>query len=68
MSRWFLTYGLADVHADLIVGAYPLDEGDVAAVARLGITRLLNLVQDAEYQPGQRAEVQAALAASGIVE
>ena len=68
MSRWFATYGCADVHDDLILGAYLLDASDVAEVARLGITRLLNLVQDSEYGPDQHAEVQAALAASGIAE
>ena len=68
MSKWFLAYGFADVHDDLIIGAYPLDQRDVAAVARLRITRLLNLVQDSEYGAGQRAEVQAALTASGIAE
>ena len=68
MSRWFLAYGFADVHADLIIGAYPLDAGDVADVARLGITRLLNLVEDSEYRPGQREEVHAALVAAGIAE
>ncbi len=68
MSHWFLAYGFADVHDDLIIGAYPLDERDVAAVARLGITRLLNLVQDSEYRDGQRAEVQAALAVAGVAE
>ncbi len=68
VSQWFTAYGFADVHDDLIVGAYPRDETDVAAVARLRITRLLNLVEDSEYEAGQRAEVQAALTASGIAE
>lgn len=68
MSHWFATYGWADVHDDLIVGAYPLDADDVADVAQLGITRVLNLVQDSEYTPAQRAEVQAALAGAGIAE
>ncbi|MDQ2896204.1 MAG: dual specificity protein phosphatase family protein [Actinomycetota bacterium] len=68
MSEWFLTYGFADVHDDLIIGAYPLDARDVGAVARLRITRLLNLVQDSEYRPGQRAEVEIALASAGIAE
>jgi protein-tyrosine phosphatase len=68
MSRWFTAYGYSEVRDDLIVGAYPLDAGDVADVAQLGITRLLNLVQDCEYRPGQHAEVQSALAAAGIAE
>ncbi len=68
MSEWFLAYGFADVHDDLIIGAYPLDARDVGALARLRITRLLNLVQDAEYRAGQRVEVQTALASAAIVE
>ena len=68
MSRWFQSYGFADVLDDLIVGAYPLDEDDVAAVARLGVCRLLNLTEDVEYRPGERAAVQRALTAAGIEE
>ena len=68
VSRWFQSYGFADVHDDLIVGAYPIDATDVAAVHQLGVTRVLNLVEDEEYEPGERAEVEQALAAAGIVE
>ncbi len=68
MSRWFRTYGFADVFDDLIVGAYPLDEDDVDALARLGIQRVLNLSEDKEYPPGRREEVENALADAGIAE
>ncbi len=68
MSRWFRTYGFADVFDELIVGAYPLDEDDVDALARLGIRRVLNLTEDDEYRPGEREEVQGALAGAGIIE
>ena len=68
MSRWFQSYGFADVLDNLIVGAYPLDEDDVAAVARLGVSRVLNLTEDAEYRPGEREAVQRALTAAGIEE
>ena len=68
MSRWFLTYGYADVHPDLIIGAYPLDQADVHALARLGVRRILNLVEDAEYGQGEREEVEYALAEAGIDE
>ena len=68
MSRWFRTYGFADVFDDLIVGAYPLDEDDVDVLARLGIRRVLNLTEDDEYRPGQREEVEGALADAGIIE
>jgi protein-tyrosine phosphatase len=68
VSRWFRTYGFADVFDDLIVGAYPLDGDDVDALARLGIRRVLNLTQDREYRPGEREAVQRALSDAGIVE
>lgn len=68
MSSWFLAYGFADVHDDLIIGAYPLDAGDVETIERLGVRRVLNLVEDGEYEPGQREEVNRALAAAGIQE
>jgi protein-tyrosine phosphatase len=68
VSSWFLAYGFADVHDELIIGAYPLDTADVRMIQRLGVRRLLNLVEDREYGPGQRAEVEAALAAAGIQE
>lgn len=68
MSRWFESYGFADVLDGLIVGAYPIDEDDVAVVARLGVRRVLNLTEDAEYRPGDRETVQHALRAAGIDE
>ena len=68
MSNWFETYGYAEVYENLIVGAVPLDLRDVRTLRYLGIERVLNLVQDEEYQPGSRAIVGAALANSGIEE
>ena len=68
MSRWFLSYGFADVYDGLLIGAYPLDDGDVEMLERIGIERVLNLVQDSEYRPGDRARVEAALASAGIGE
>ncbi|HUA49630.1 MAG TPA: dual specificity protein phosphatase family protein [Solirubrobacteraceae bacterium] len=68
MSRWFRSYGFADVLDDLLVGAYPLDEDDVQTLSRLGIRRVLNLTEDAEYRPGDRQTVQRALASAGIDE
>ena len=53
VSRWFRSYGFADVLDDLLVGAYPLDQDDVDALARLGVRRVLNLTEDAEYRPGR---------------
>ena len=68
MSRWFRSYGFADVFDDLIVGAYPLDRDDVDTLAHMGIDRVLNLTEDEEYRPGDREEVERALAAAGIAE
>lgn len=68
MSNWFEAYGFADVHDDLIVGAYPLDTDDVRTIQRLGVRRILNLVEDREYGPGEREEVEQALAEAGIEE
>jgi predicted protein tyrosine phosphatase len=68
VSRWFISYGFADVHDDLVIGAYPLDRDDVTMLERLGIERILNLVEDSEYRPGEREEVQAALEEAGIEE
>ena len=68
MSRWFQSYGFAEVLDDLIVGAYPLDKDDVAAVAHLGVRRVLNLTEDSEYRRGDREAVQRALTAAGIEE
>jgi protein-tyrosine phosphatase len=68
MSRWFLTYGFADVYENLMIGAYPLDDRDVEMLERIGIKRVFNLVQDREYRPRDRARVEAALAKAGIEE
>jgi predicted protein tyrosine phosphatase len=68
VSEWFLAYGFADVHDELLVGAYPLDASDVKTLERVGVRRILNLVEDNEYAPGQREQVTRALQAAGIQE
>jgi len=68
VSRWFRSYGFADVFDDLIVGAYPLDQNDVDTLTHMGIERVLNLTEDEEYRPGDREEVARALAGAGIDE
>lgn len=68
MSSWFKTYGYASVHERLIVGALPLDGADVRMLAALGVTRVLNLVQDGEYARGARRKVERALADAEIEE
>ena len=68
MSNWFRTYGLSDVYDGLIVGAMPLDASDVQMLRSIGVNRVLNLVEDVEYQAGSRPEVQRTLDESGILE
>lgn len=68
VSQWFQSYGFADVLDDLLIGAYPLDQDDVDALARLGVRRVLNLTEDAEYRRGDRETAQRALEAAGIEE
>jgi protein-tyrosine phosphatase len=68
MSRWFDSYWFQEVYDDLFVGAYPLDEDDVAALSGVGIRRVLNLTEDVEYRPRDRRAVERALTAAGIEE
>jgi protein-tyrosine phosphatase len=68
VSRWFRTYGYADVLDDLVIGAYPLDADDLAMLEWLGVQRVLNLTEDAEYQSSERATIEAAYAESRIEE
>jgi predicted protein tyrosine phosphatase len=68
VSQWFKTYGFADVSDDLLIGAYPQDAQDVAKLQRLGVNRILNLVEDGEYEPGAREAVVEALAHTEIEE
>lgn len=68
MSDWFEHFGYAEVAQDVLIGAYPQDAGDVAALRACGVTRVLNLVQDVEYEPGGRDACALALAEAGIEE
>jgi protein-tyrosine phosphatase len=69
MSDWFEHFGFAEVGDDLLMGAYPQDADDVAALGGAGVTAVFNLVQDVEYeQQGGRDACAAALAQAGIRE
>jgi protein-tyrosine phosphatase len=68
VSSWFRQYGFADVLDGLVIGAYPLDQADVAMLQALGVERILNLAEESEYRAGDRQAVEAALDAAGIVE
>jgi atypical dual specificity phosphatase len=58
MSQWFRTYGFAEVYDDLLIGAYPQDSEDVVVLESFGVQRVLNLVDEHEYNPGVRAAVE----------
>lgn len=68
MSSWFQSYGFADVTDNLLIGAYPLDQRDVAMLALMRIERVLNLVEDEEYRSGEREAVERAFRDAGIEE
>jgi len=69
MSSWFEHFGFAEVGDDLLMGAYPQDADDVAALTEAGVTAVFNLVQDVEYeQAGGRDACASALAKAGISE
>jgi protein-tyrosine phosphatase len=66
VSDWFERFGRAEVADDLVTGSYPTDADDVAMLAADGITCVLNLCEDSEYEAGERDAVAAALRGSGI--
>lgn len=68
MSNWFRTYGFAEILEGFLIGALPCDASDVALLQMLGVTRIVNLVEDEEYEPGARESVVAALAEAGMAE
>jgi ADP-ribosyl-[dinitrogen reductase] hydrolase len=68
MSDWFGRFGFAEVGDGLLVGAYPLDAEDVAQIASAGVDIVDNLVEDAEYDAGERDVVATALEAAGVSE
>lgn len=68
MSTWFRTYGFAEIVDGLLIGAYPRDAVDVEMLAWMKVDRVLNLVADGEYDPGEREAVVEAYAAADIEE
>jgi protein-tyrosine phosphatase len=68
MSDWFGRFGFAEVGDGLLVGAYPLDAEDVSEIAGAGVDVVYNLVEDEEYEAGERDTATAALAAAGVSE
>jgi protein-tyrosine phosphatase len=68
VSDWFQRFGYEEVADNLVIGAYPLDADDVAALAGAGVTAIFNLVEDVEYEEGERELIATALAEHGIRE
>jgi protein-tyrosine phosphatase len=68
VSDWFQVYGFAEITDLLLIGAYPVDEADVEVLEDLGIQRVLNLVEDREYRPGERELLDDAFLDAGIEE
>ena len=68
MSEWFERYGRAEVAEGLMSGAYPCDADDVSALAADGVTCVMNLCEDDEYEDGDRDAVVAAYASRSIAE
>ena len=68
MSGWFAHFGFGQVGDGLLIGAYPQDADDVAALVEAGVTCVFNLVQDVEYEDGGREACETALADAGILE
>jgi protein-tyrosine phosphatase len=68
VSTWFRTYGFAEVAEGLLVGCYPVDPEDAAMLQWTGVDRVLNLVEEGEYRPGEREAVEQAFAELGIEE
>lgn len=69
VSEWFDNYDFRVVDDGLVTGAQPSDAADVARlVGEAGVTRVINLCEDVEYEDGERIEVEAAYAAAGVVE
>jgi protein-tyrosine phosphatase len=68
MSDWFERFGFTEVGDGLLIGARPLDAGDVAQVSGAGADVVYNLCEDREYPEGTRAELENALARAGLTE
>jgi atypical dual specificity phosphatase len=68
VSDWFERFGRSEVAEGLLVGAFPLDAEDVAALSHEGVTRVVNLCEDGEYEPGERDQLAQLYRQAGIAE
>lgn len=68
MSRWFEDYGCDGVRDGLIVGAMPRDAEDVAVLSGHGVTRVVNLAGNDEYDGEEYSDAASAYGALRIVQ
>jgi atypical dual specificity phosphatase len=68
VSDWFDRFGYGRLEERLLSGALPADERDVDLLAGEGVTAVVNLCDDVEYEDGSREAVEAAYARAGIRE
>jgi atypical dual specificity phosphatase len=68
VSDWFDRFGRAEVADGLVIGAFPLDADDVSMLRAEGITTVLNLCQDIEYEDGERGALDQLMSIVGIEE
>jgi protein-tyrosine phosphatase len=68
VSDWFERFGFAEVADGFLVGAYPVDQDDVAELAAARVDEVHNLCEDSEYGEGERDAVSRELEAAGIEE
>jgi protein-tyrosine phosphatase len=68
VSKWFRSYGFADILDEFLIGAYPTDAEDIGTLSSMGVRRILNLVEDDEYRRGERVALEQALREAGIEE
>jgi protein-tyrosine phosphatase len=68
VSKWFRSYGFADILDEFLIGAYPTDLEDIRVLSSMGVQRILNLVEDEEYRSGERRALEQALREAGIEE
>lgn len=68
MSEWFEIYGFGPIDQQLLTGSQPGDARDVGVLQGAGVTAVVNLCADIEYEDGAREEVLAAYGEAGISE
>jgi len=68
VSEWFDRYGCDGVFDRLIVGSMPRDAEDVASLADHGVTRVVNMASNDEYEGNEYSAALQAYGRHGIVQ